>query len=76
MIMELMDWNSETRKTSQSALLNYFDHYLEDTLPKWMTLGRPAKLKQIDDRFELDPEGSCGDSCKICREKISGSRNS
>ncbi len=34
-----------------------------------MTRSRPAKLKGINDRFELDLEGSCGESCKICREK-------
>ncbi len=34
-----------------------------------MTQGRPASLKQIDDRFELDPEGFCGEHCKICKEK-------
>ncbi len=34
-----------------------------------MTQGRPAALKQVDDRFELDPDGSCGDGCKICTEK-------
>ncbi len=34
-----------------------------------MTKGRPAKLKQIDDRFELDPKGSCGNSCKVCQHK-------
>ncbi len=50
--------------------IQFFDHYLKGTPPPgWMTQGRPAKLKGIDDRFELDLEGSCGDSCKICREK-------
>ncbi len=31
--------------------------------------GRPAKLKQIEERFELDLKGSCGDNCKVCLEK-------
>ncbi len=44
-----------TRRTVQ-----FFDHYLKGyPPPAWMTKGRPAKLKQIDDRFELQPEGSC-----------------
>ncbi len=34
-----------------------------------MTQGRPAKLMGIDDRFEFDPDGYCGDFCKICKEK-------
>ncbi len=48
----------------------FFDHYLKGyPPPKWMTQGRPAKLKGIEDRFELDLVGSCGDSCKICKDK-------
>ncbi len=51
-------------------LTQFFDHYLKGyPPPKWMIEGRPAKLKGIDDRFELDLVGSCGDSCKICKEK-------
>ncbi len=51
-------------------MTQYFDHYLKGyPPPRWMTQGRPAKLKQIDDRLELDPQGSCGDSCQICKEK-------
>ncbi len=48
----------------------FFDHYLKGyPPPKWMTQGRPAKLKGIDDRLELDSAGSCGDDCKICQKK-------
>ncbi len=48
----------------------FFDHYLRGALPpKWMTKGRPATLKGIEDRFELDPEGVCGEDCKICKRK-------
>ncbi len=43
-------------------LTQFFDHYLKGCPPPvWMTKGRPATLKQIDDRFELDPSGSCGE---------------
>ncbi len=51
-------------------ITQFFDHYLKGyPPPAWMTKGRPAKLKGIDDRLELDPEGSCGDDCKICQKK-------
>ncbi len=51
-------------------LTQFFDHYLKGSPPPaWMTQGRPASLKQIDDRFELDPNGSCSKDCKICKEK-------
>ncbi len=51
-------------------LTQFFDHYLKGyPPPAWMTKGGPAKLKQIDDRFELDPTGSCGEDCKICQKK-------
>lgn len=33
----------------------FFDHYLKGaSAPRWMTEGRPARLKQIEDRFELN----------------------
>jgi len=39
-------------------MMQFFDHYLKDAPPpKWMTEGRPAKLKNIDDRLELDQSG-------------------
>lgn len=45
----------------------FFDHYLKGAPPaRWMTEGKPAALKEIEDRYELDPEGSCGKNCKIC----------
>ncbi len=34
-----------------------------------MTHSKPATLKQIDDRLEQDPFGSCGHDCKLCKEK-------
>ncbi len=50
-------------------MTQFFDHYLKNKpAPKWMTQGRPASLKQVDDRFELDPEGSCGDDCPVCNK--------
>ncbi len=51
-------------------LTQFFDHYLKGfPAPMWMTKGRPAKLKGVDDRFELDIEGSCGKGCKTCQKK-------
>ncbi len=63
--------NAETDQLDYTLRLSqFFDHYLKKLPPaRWMTQGRPAKLKQIDDRFELDPDGYCGNSCKICKEK-------
>ncbi len=52
-----------------TRMMQFFNHYLKkQPAPKWMTQGRPAKLKQIDDRFELDPDGSCGKNCVICNK--------
>ncbi len=51
-------------------MTQFFDHYLKGMpAPKWMTEGVPAKLKGIETRYELDPSGSCGDNCSICRKK-------
>ncbi len=48
----------------------FLDHYLKGTPPPlWMTQGRPAKLKGIEERLELDLEGSCGDNCQVCSKK-------
>jgi hypothetical protein len=47
----------------------FFDHYLKSAPPtRWMTQGIPAKLKGIEARYELDPAGKCGTSCKICKK--------
>jgi dipeptidyl aminopeptidase/acylaminoacyl peptidase len=50
----------------------YFDHYLKySPAPKWMTQGIPVKLKGIESRYELDPQGRCSlngkDDCPICK---------
>jgi hypothetical protein len=48
----------------------FFDHYLKGAPPpKWMSVGIPARLKGIETGYELDPNGSCGKDCKICKEK-------
>ena len=48
--------------------LQFFDHYLKDApAPRWMTKGIPYKLKGVEARYELDPAGSCGKDCKICK---------
>jgi hypothetical protein len=50
----------------------YFDHYLKDApAPQWMTKGIPANLKAIESRYDLDPDGSCGKDCVICRKNKS-----
>jgi len=46
----------------------FFDHYLKGApAPRWMTEGIPFKLKEIESRFELDPGGSCGKNCPVCK---------
>jgi len=49
----------------------FFDHYLKNApAPQWMTQGIPYKLKGIESRYELDPQGTCnapnGVPCPIC----------
>lgn len=47
----------------------YFDHYLKEApAPLWMTQGIPINLKGIESRYELDPKGSCGKDCTICKK--------
>jgi dipeptidyl aminopeptidase/acylaminoacyl peptidase len=50
---------------------HFFDHYLKEApAPLWMTRGIPYKLKGIENRYELDPQGTCnppnGEPCAIC----------
>jgi len=48
----------------------FFDHYLKGAPPpKWMTQGIPARLKGIDNGYELDPQGACSAECGICQRK-------
>ncbi|HEY8897948.1 MAG TPA: prolyl oligopeptidase family serine peptidase, partial [Niastella sp.] len=50
-------------------LTQFFDHYLKhQPAPRWMTEGIPAKFKQIEDRYELDPKGCCWKNCKECNK--------
>lgn len=49
----------------------FFDHNLKNApAPGWMTQGIPLKLKGIESRYELDPQGRCnpqhGEQCLIC----------
>ena len=46
----------------------FFDHYLKDAQPpRWMTEGLPFKLKGVEDRYELDSNGNCGNQCQACQ---------
>lgn len=39
-------------------MTQFFDHYLKGLpAPKWMVEGIPAKMKSIDNGFELEPAG-------------------
>jgi dipeptidyl aminopeptidase/acylaminoacyl peptidase len=47
----------------------FFDHYLKEApAPQWMTQGLPLAIKGIESRYELDPKGSCGKDCKVCKK--------
>jgi dipeptidyl aminopeptidase/acylaminoacyl peptidase len=60
--------NGQDAKDFTIRYTQYFDHYLKGApAPQWMTKGIPANLKAIESRYELDPEGSCGKDCLICR---------
>lgn len=46
----------------------FFDHYLKGApAPRWMTEGISFELKGIDAKYELDPQGSCGKDCPVCK---------
>ena len=46
----------------------FFDHYLKGAPPpNWMANGIPLQLKGIDNGYELNPQGSCGKECPVCK---------
>jgi hypothetical protein len=65
-IFEKKDLRDYTTRYTQ-----FFDHYLKYApAPQWMTRGIPYKLKGLESRYELDPQGTCnspnGEPCPIC----------
>jgi dienelactone hydrolase len=55
-------------------MMQFFDHYLKGApAPKWMTQGIPARLKGIETGLALDPAGSCGKDCIVCKKQNSES---
>ena len=47
----------------------FFDHYLKEApAPRWMTQGLPFTVKGVESRYELDPKGTCGKDCTICKK--------
>jgi len=47
----------------------FLDHYLQEApAPLWMTQGLPLALKGVESRYALDPKGSCGKDCKVCKK--------
>lgn len=47
----------------------FLDHYLKEApAPLWMTQGLPLAVKGIESRYELDPRGSCGKDCTVCKK--------
>jgi hypothetical protein len=63
--------NQKDLKDYTIRYTQFFDHYLKNApAPQWMTQGIPYKLKGIERRYELDPQGTCkapnGEPCLIC----------
>ncbi|HLG41591.1 MAG TPA: prolyl oligopeptidase family serine peptidase [Chitinophagaceae bacterium] len=59
--------NIENQKDLTVRVLQYFNHYLKNApAPVWMTRSITARLKEIENDYELDPAGKCGNDCKIC----------
>lgn len=47
----------------------FFNHYLKEApAPLWMTQGLPYTVKGIESSYVLDPAGSCGKNCTICKK--------
>lgn len=60
--------DSKADKDYTIRMTQFFDHYLKSApAPIWMTQGIPARLKQIESGYALDPAGSCGKDCKVCK---------
>lgn len=67
----VLSYNEEA-KDYTIRYTQFFDHYLKNApAPLWMTEGVPYKLKGIESRYELDPQGTCnapnGEPCPICQ---------
>lgn len=55
---EHMILDDKASRDFQVRIAQFFDHYLKGTPPpEWMTRGRPASLKGIDDGLKLDMSG-------------------
>jgi dipeptidyl aminopeptidase/acylaminoacyl peptidase len=60
-------YNEPEQKDYTIRYTQFFDHYLKGAPPpRWMTDGIPYKLKRIENRYELNPSGSCGKGCPVC----------
>jgi len=61
-------WKLEDQRDFTIRYTQFFDHYLKGApAPRWMTEGIPFKLKRIESRYELDPDGWCGKNCPVCK---------
>ncbi|OQP65376.1 hypothetical protein A3860_17060 [Niastella vici] len=48
--------------------MQFFDHYLKKKpAPIWMTKGIPARLKQIENGYDLDTVEYCSKDCEVCK---------
>ena len=60
--------NGKDAKDLTIRVNQYFNHYLKSApAPIWMSQGIPARLKSITTGYPLDPTGTCGKDCKVCK---------
>lgn len=61
--------NEKDMKDFSIRMTQFFDHYLKELpAPVWMTRGISARMKGLDNGYELDIYGNCGYNCKICKK--------
>jgi hypothetical protein len=62
--------SDKDQKDFTLRMQQFFDHTLKGyPPPRWMTQGIPARLKGVETRYELDPEGTCSPTCPFCKKK-------
>lgn len=61
----------ENIKDLTARSLQFFDHYLKGApAPQWMIKGIPFKYKNVESGLNLDPTGSCGKDCTVCKKWV------
>ncbi len=69
--VHVFDENSRPSIDFTIRVMQFFDHYLKNAPPaRWMTQRRLADQKTFNEYLDLDINGSCSDSCKVCGKKL------